>query len=285
LENLTLRPHLSINCKGKLLSLAEPKVMAIINVTPDSFYSSSRAQIIEDTLRLAEKHISEGADILDIGGYSSRPGAAEVNEKDELNRVVPVIERILKEFPETIISIDTFRSTIAHNSLRAGAAIINDISAGELDDQMFALVINENVPYIMMHMQGTPQTMQLEPQYNDVTMDIIHYFSGKINFLHKNGVTDLLIDVGFGFGKTLAHNYQLLRELNQFRLFNLPILTGISRKSMIYKPLQSSAENALNATTAAHMIALMNGSNILRVHDVKAAKEAISIYKMCYPQS
>jgi dihydropteroate synthase len=273
---------LFIRCKGKLISLDEPKVMAIINATSDSFYSGSRAKSVEIALRLAEKHISEGADILDIGGYSSRPGADDVSEEEELNRVLPVIEIINREFPESIISIDTFRASIAKQSLRAGASLINDISAGDLDSEMFPLVVRENVPYILMHMQRTPMDMQDKPTYANVTMDIIHYFSAKVSALQEKGVADIILDPGFGFGKTTEHNYQLLRELQQFSLFNLPILAGLSRKSMLYKPLEITAEAALNASTAAHTIALMNGAKIIRVHDVREAKEAIRIHQLCY---
>jgi len=285
LKNSLLQQPLFITCKGKLISLDEPKVMGIINTTPDSFYSQSRSKFVDDALRLAEKHLTEGADFLDIGGYSSRPGAAEVSATEELQRVAPVIEKISQVFPESLLSIDTFRAVVARESLHAGAAMINDISAGDLDSEMFPLVINEKVPYIMMHMQRTPATMQNEPHYDHVTMDIAHYFSEKINTLHRAGVTDIILDPGFGFGKTLEHNYQLLRELQHFSLFNLPILVGISRKSMLYKPIDSTAESALNATTAAHTIALMNGANLLRVHDVKEAKEAIRIHQLCTTQA
>jgi dihydropteroate synthase len=274
-----------MRCKGKLISLDEPKVMGIINVTPDSFYAQSRAKLVDEALRLAEKHLKAGADFLDIGGYSSRPGATDISPSEELQRVLPVIEKIKTNFPNSLISIDTFRAVVAEQSLQVGACIINDISAGELDEKMFEIVIKHNVPYIMMHMQRTPGTMQEAPAYQNVTLDVAHYFSEKINFLQRKGVADIIIDPGFGFGKTIDHNYQLLRELNHFSLFNVPILTGISRKSMLYKPLGIEADSALNATTAAHSIALINGAKILRVHDVKEAKEVIRIHQLCYPQS
>jgi len=269
-----------INCKGKLLSLDIPIVMGIINATPDSFYEHSRQPSVDKALELAEKHLLAGASILDIGGYSSKPGAENVSVEEELNRVIPVISEIQKRFPKTIISVDTFRSQVAHKALEAGAAIINDISAGEMDEQMFDLVIAAKVPYIMMHMQGTPQTMQINPTYKDIVQEVTYYFSKKVAYLQSKGVADIILDLGFGFGKTIEHNYTLLNQLEHFHLFNLPILAGVSRKSMLYKPLEISAIEALNATTVAHTIALLKGAKILRTHDVKEAVEAIKITQL-----
>ncbi len=273
-----------INCKGKLLSLDIPIVMGIINATPDSFYEHSRQQTVDKALDLAEKHLLAGARILDIGGYSSKQGAENVSVEEELNRVIPVVSEILKRFPETIISVDTFRSQVAQKALEAGTAIINDISAGEMDEHMFDLVVATKVPYIMMHMQGTPQTMQINPTYKDVVQEVTYYFSKKVAYLQSKGVADIMLDLGFGFGKTIEHNYTLLNELEHFHLFNLPILVGVSRKSMLYKPLEISANEALNATTVAHTIALLKGAKILRTHDVKEALEAIKITQLLHPK-
>lgn len=254
--------------------------MGIINVTPDSFYDGGKTLDIRDIISQAKKHIEEGAKILDIGGYSSKPEAEEVSESEELQRVIPAIEAILKEFPNTIISIDTFRSAVAQKAIDAGAQIINDISAGNLDSEMFDVVAQNQVPYIMMHMQNTPQNMQDAPKYENVVMEVTSFFSEKINLLISKGAKDIILDVGFGFGKTIEHNYTLLRELKHFKLFGFPILVGISRKSMLYKPLNITPQEALNATTAANMIALQKGAKILRVHDVKEAVEAVEIYKL-----
>ncbi len=269
----------TINCKGKLIDLSSPIVMGIINTTPDSFYDGGKNNSIEKATAQAEKHISEGAAIIDIGGYSSRPGANEVNELEEIDRVIPVIESILKRFPDAIISIDTFRGNVAKKAIKAGAAIINDISAGDIDPTMLDTVIELNVPYIMMHMQGSPETMQDKPTYKNIIQEITYYFSKKINYLRKNGVNDIIIDPGFGFGKTLEHNYEMLGKLNHFQLLDMPVLAGLSRKSMIYNLLNTDAKGALNGTIAANMIALQNRANILRVHDVKEAIESGKVYK------
>ncbi len=252
--------------------------MGILNVTPDSFYDGGQYEAIDTVVKRAEEMLVAGADILDIGGYSSKPNATEVSLKEELNRVLPAIRAIVKAFPEAILSIDTFRSEVAKQSIEAGAAIINDISAGNLDPAMFDLVEKLNVPYIMMHMQGTPQTMQKSPAYEHVTKDIIRELSEKVYQLKTRGANDILIDPGFGFGKTIEQNYKLLRELELFSVFELPLLVGVSRKSMIYKVLDTQASEALNGTTALHMFALERGANILRVHDVKEAKEVIMLH-------
>lgn len=253
--------------------------MGIVNATPDSFYDGGVNNSLEKALTQTKNHLDEGADIIDVGGYSSRPGAHEVSEKEELNRVIPLIKAIIKSFPDTIISIDTFRSKVANQALKAGASIINDISSGEMDKNMFTIVSKHNVPYIMMHMKGAPETMQNNPIYKDIMQEITCYFSEKINYLRKRGVNDIIIDPGFGFGKTLEHNYEILGNINHFQLLNVPILAGLSRKSMIYKLLDTDAKGALTGTIAANMIALQNGANILRVHDVKEAVECVTVYE------
>lgn len=260
-----------------MIDISTPIVMAIVNATPDSFYDGGQNNSVEKALKQTKKHLKEGAVIIDVGGYSSRPGADKVNEKEELERVIPVIEAIVSTFPKTIISIDTFRSNVAKRAIEAGAAMINDISAGEMDEKMFTTVADLKVPYIMMHMQGTPETMQNQPKYKNIVQEITNYFSEKINELRKHGVNDIIIDPGFGFGKTLEHNYEILGELNHFQLLGLPILAGLSRKSMIYKLLNTNAKGVLNGTIAANMIALQNSANILRVHDVKEAVECVKI--------
>ena len=251
--------------------------MGIINVTPDSFYDGGKNNSIESVINQVRKHLKEGATVIDIGGYSSRPGAEEVTEKEELNRTIPAIEAVLIAFPDTIISIDTFRSNVAKRAIEAGAAIINDISAGDLDKNMFSVVAEKQVPYIIMHMQGTPKTMQDNPNYKNIIQEIMYYFSEKINTLRKKGVVDIIIDPGFGFGKTLEHNYKILGKLNNLQLLNAPVLVGISRKSMIYKLLNTSSKQSLNGTIAANIIALQNGANILRVHDVKEAADCVRL--------
>lgn len=267
----------SINCKGKLIDLSIPKVMGILNLTPDSFYDGGEYDSEKKILLQTEKMLLEGATFIDIGAYSSRPGAKNINEQEELSRLKPNLELIVREFPDAIISIDTFRSNIAIQCIDIGASIVNDISAGNLDDQMFKTIANLQVPFIAMHMQGTPQNMSEETNYDKLINDIAFYFSKKINQLESFGINDIILDIGFGFGKTLDQNYELLRKLNLFSEFERPMLTGISRKSMLYKLLDTSSIESLNATTVGNTIALLNGSNILRVHDVKEAIEAIKI--------
>ncbi len=268
---------MTINCKGSLVDFSSPKVMGILNITPDSFYDGGKYKNEGDMLSQVDKMLSEGATFIDIGAYSSRPGAKHISEEEELQRIVPVIELLVKKFPEILISIDTFRSKIAQETIKHGAAIINDISAGNMDVLMFETVAKLQVPYIMMHMQGTPQNMQKNPSYENITTELVSYFSKKIHELRQLKLNDIIIDVGFGFGKTITHNYQLLNDLNVFQNLDTPILAGISRKSMLYKPLHTSAKEALNATTSANTIALLHGANILRVHDVKEAIEAVKI--------
>ena len=267
----------TINCKGKLINMSSPKVMGILNITPDSFYDGGVYSTSSEILNQAEKMLNEGATFIDIGAYSSRPNAKHINEEEELNRILPIVEILLLEFPEIILSIDTFRSNIARKCITYGAAIINDISAGALDKNMFGTIAELNVPYILMHMKGNPQNMQTNPIYKDVTKEVISFFSEKINELRALKVNDIIVDLGFGFGKTLEHNYELLQKLDLFKIFDLPILAGISRKSMLYNLLETTPQKALNATTAANTIALINGATILRVHDVKEAVETIKI--------
>lgn len=268
---------MTINCKGTLINLASPKVMGILNITPDSFFDGGKYKNESEILNQVEKMLFEGATFIDVGAYSSRPGAKHISEEEELKRIVPVIDLLIKHFPEIIISVDTFRSKIALETINSGAAIINDISGGKMDAKMFETVANLQVPYILMHMLGAPQNMQLNPIYNDVVKDIISFFAKQIFDLHQLKLNDVIIDVGFGFGKTINHNFEILKNLELFRSLDAPILAGISRKSMLYKTLDISAQEALNATTSANTIALLNGANILRVHDVKEAVEAVKI--------
>lgn len=274
----------TLNLKGQLLEFSMPRIMGILNVTPDSFYGESRMTSIDTALSRTAKFLEEGATFIDIGGYSSRPGAQDVTVQEEADRVLPVIEAISKTFPEAFISIDTFRAEVARQSVEAGAHLINDISGGELDQQMFAAVAALQVPYILMHMKGTPQNMQHAPHYDNITLEVVDYFVKKIELLRKSGVKDLILDPGFGFAKLQQHNYKLLQELEDLHIFDLPLLVGFSRKSMIYKTLETTADLALNGTTVLNTIALLKGSKILRVHDVKAARECILlIEKMQQP--
>ncbi len=273
--------HFSINCKGTLLSLKIPVVMGILNTTPDSFYDGGKFNSIEHALYQTEKMLNDGASIIDIGGYSSRPGAKTVDIEEELNRVIPVIEKIHKNFPNAILSIDTFRAKVAKNAIDAGASIVNDISAGDDDPEMIATVGSLGVPYIAMHKQGTPKTMQQNPNYSNVTTEVLDYFIKKIPLYRAAGINDVIIDPGFGFGKNLEHNYSLLKNLAAFKMLDYSILVGVSRKRMINEVLNISEKDALNGTTVINTIALMNGANILRVHDVKEAVEAMKIVE-CY---
>ena len=267
-----------INVAGKLLDLSMPKVMGIINVTPDSFYKGSRLTGEKDIIRTATRMVEDGADILDIGGYSSRPHAEDISPEVEKNRVLPAINLIRKELPDAILSVDTFRSEIAREAVNEyGANIINDISAGEADQRMFSVVKELNIPYIMMHMKGNPRTMQDNPVYDDVVADILKWFSQKIVKLQSAGVKDIILDPGFGFGKTLKQNFEILRRFNDFTIAGLPLMAGISRKSMISKTLSVSSEEALNGSTVLNTIALINGADILRVHDVKEAVQAVRL--------
>jgi dihydropteroate synthase len=265
-----------INCKGELICFDTPKVMGILNITPDSFYAQSRTTPAE-VLRKAEQMLEEGATFVDIGGYSSRPNAQEVSLQEELQRVVPVVEALVKHFPDIRISVDTFRAEVARESLEAGACIINDISAGQIDPAIWEVVAHYQVPYIAMHMRGTPQTMQTYTEYDKLTKDILYYFSQIKDKARQLRINDLIIDPGFGFSKTLAQNYELMQQLALFKALECPILVGISRKSMIYKLLDTTPEAALNGTTVLNTFALLHGADILRVHDVKEAVECVKI--------
>lgn len=270
---------LTINCRGELIDLSIPKVMGILNITPDSFYDGGKHKTEKDITNQVEKMITDGCDMIDIGAYSSRPGADHVSETEELNRLISVLKVLRKKFSKLIISVDTFRSHIAKTVVKDfDVDIINDISAGNLDPKMFETLAELNVPYIMMHMQGTPDTMQQNPHYENVVKEIMMYFSEKIHQLKLLGISDVIIDPGFGFGKTVEHNYQLLKNLSDFKVFELPILVGVSRKSMICKVLEVDPENALNGTSVINTLSLLGGANILRVHDVKEAKQTISLF-------
>ncbi len=267
-----------MNCKGKLIDLSTPKVMGILNITPNSFYDGGKFIGENQILNQVEKMIFEGATFIDIGAYSSKPNAEFVSEKEEIERILPVLNLILNKFPETIISIDTFRSEVAKVCIENGAAIINDISAGNLDHKMIEVVAKYNVPYIMMHMRGNAQTMQSLTNYENITKEILFYFSEKIAIARSLGINDLIIDPGFGFAKTLDQNFEVLQNLELFQMLESPILTGISRKSMIYKTLDTTAENALNGTSVLNTIALTKGAKILRVHDVAEAVECLKLF-------
>ena len=274
-----LHPRITLNCKGKPLSLDPPAVMGIINATPDSFYAGSRAGSVDQGLRMAEQMVIEGAAILDIGGMSSRPGAAIIEVQEELDRVVPLIEAVNSTFPDTVISVDTVRASVAKAAVRAGARIVNDISAGRIDPDMYPTVAGLGVPYILMHMKGEPATMQQAPQYEDAALEVLDFFIAETRELERLGVKDIILDPGFGFGKTIRHNFQLMKQLHIFGVLDYPVMTGISRKSTIYRTLGVQPEEALNGATALHMVALQHGSRLLRVHDVKPAREAILLFQ------
>lgn len=270
----------SIKIGGKLLDLSVPKVMGILNLTPDSFYQPEGRKgqpALSQILKEAAQMLEEGATFLDLGAYSSRPNAEHISEEAEIERLMPALAALVKEFPEAVCSVDTFRSAVARRAIDGGAQLINDISAGELDKNMFKTVADLQVPYIMMHMKGTPQNMQQHPQYDALIPEILDYFIQKIKKLNDLGSYDLIIDPGFGFGKTIDHNYEILQKLESFRILQIPVLAGFSRKSMIYKLLESSPAEALNGTSVCNTIALLKGAKILRVHDVKPAMEAIQI--------
>jgi dihydropteroate synthase len=273
-----------INTGGRLLDLGRPRVMGIINVTEDSFFSGSRYTGEREIVEAAGMMLEEGADIIDVGGCSTRPGAQEVSEEVERERVCRAVRLILGQFPDACISVDTYRSAVAEAAVSGqGAAIINDISGGEMDPGMFPLVIRLNVPYIMMHMQGTPRTMQDNPQYNDVVEDILFWFGQRIARLREGGVKDIILDPGFGFGKSADNNFEMLRRFSEFRIAGLPLMAGLSRKSMIWKTLDVTPDEALTGTAALNMAALINGASVLRVHDVREAREVITLYEKIYP--
>ena len=267
-----------INVNGRLMDLSEPQVMGILNVTPDSFYAGSRMETEKDIINRVHQMTCEGASIVDIGAYSSRPDAEHISAEEEMDRLRTGLDLVRKHQPEAVVSVDTFRADVAKMCVEEyGVAIINDISAGHMDPAMFETIAKLSVPYIMMHMQGTPQDMQMNLHYDNLLKEVFLYFAERVQKLRDLGVKDIIIDPGFGFGKTLEHNYELMNHLDEFRLFELPLLVGISRKSMIYKLLGTTPEEALNGTTVLNTLALMKGANILRVHDVKAAKEAVTL--------
>lgn len=272
----------TLNVDGNLIDLSQAKVMGILNVTPDSFYKGSRVQGEYEILSTAEKMLKSGADFIDIGGYSTRPGATDISPEEEKSRVCQAISQIKKEFSEAIISIDTFRSSVARTAISSGASLINDVSGGTLDPHMFELVGELKTAYVLMHMRGTPQNMKSKAIYNNLITEIYQELQGQIKKLQKLGVSDIIIDPGFGFAKTLEHNYALLKNLEYFKQLELPLLVGLSRKSMVYKKLDITADESLNGTTALHMAALINGASILRVHDVKEAKQCIQLYNEMY---
>ncbi len=269
----------TLNCKGRLLIIDEPVVMGIINITPDSFYSDSRKRLLNDVLLQAEKMLNDGAAILDIGGQSTRPASEVVGIEEELSRVIPAIDAINRRFPESFISIDTYYSKVAAEAVNAGAAMVNDISSGTLDEQMIQAVASLRVPYIAMHMKGTPQTMQQQAHYEDIILEVLDFFIKKTEECHQAGINDIIIDAGFGFAKTIAHNFTLLKNLSVFKMLQKPLLAGLSRKATVYKTLGITPEEALNGTTVLNTIALLNGADIIRVHDVKEAVEAIKLVR------
>ena len=270
----------TLNCNGQLISLDKPVVMGIINVNDNSFYSASRANTTDLVLATASKMLHEGATILDLGAMSSKPGSAIISIDEELNLILPAVEAVKKYFPEAIISVDTLRSKVAKEVIQAGASMINDISAGTFDSDMMKLVSSFHVPYIMMHMKGLPSDMQQNPSYEDSVMEITRFFVLKIQQAKEQGIVDIVLDPGFGFGKTLDHNYQIMKKLEVLQIFDLPVMAGISRKSMIWRPLNTNADSAINGTTALHMYALQKGARILRVHDVKEAMECITLHQL-----
>ena len=273
-----MKTPLYINVNGQLMDLTEPQVMSILNVTPDSFYAGSRTETEKEIIERLQLITNEGASIIDMGAYSSRPDAEHITAEEEMNRLRTGLNLVQKYQPEAVVSVDTFRADVAKMCVEEyGVAIINDISAGNMDASMFRTVAQLGVPYIIMHMQGTPQNMQTNPHYDNLLKEVFLYFAERVQKLRDLGVKDIIIDPGFGFGKTLEHNYELMNHLDEFRIFELPLLVGISRKSMIYKLLGTTPEEALNGTTVLNTLALMKGANILRVHDVKAAKEAITL--------
>ena len=270
---------MTINCNGKLISLERPKIMGILNVTPDSFFDGGKYKDEASVLNQVDKMLNEGATFIDVGAYSSRPGAKEVDEDTELKRITPIVSLIINKFPDVILSIDTFRSNVAKACIENGAAIVNDISAGLHDVNMLSTVAKLNVPYIMMHMRGTPKNMQQQTDYKDILKEVLFYFSERLSAAKALGVKDIIIDPGFGFAKNLEQNFELLQQMEVMSIIEHPLLAGISRKSMIYKTLDVTADQALNGTTALHMACLQKGAKILRVHDVKEAVECTKLYE------
>ncbi|MFH0896208.1 MAG: dihydropteroate synthase [Bacteroidota bacterium] len=270
----------TLNNHGKLHSVERPAVMGIINITADSFYEGSRHESVKDVLQTAEKHLHDGAFMLDLGAVSTRPGAALSNEEDELKRLLPALDAVVKEYPEALVSVDTFRSSVAKISYEHGAGMINDISGGSMDPQMFDIILKLKVTYVMMHMQGTPENMQTNPTYDSVVREVIFSLSDRAEKLRHAGHPDIILDPGFGFGKTTEHNFELLKNLDIFSMLGYPMLVGLSRKSMIWRTLKITPEQALNGSTALHTVALLKGASILRVHDVKEAMEVVTLCEL-----
>jgi dihydropteroate synthase len=279
-KNTLFLQHATLNCGGKLLSLARPVVMGILNVTPDSFHDGGKFLDLGAALARVSRMLDEGAAIIDIGAVSTRPGSQPVSATEELDRLLPVIESVLQKHPDTIVSVDTWRAEVAQKVVAAGASMINDISGGSLDDAMFRTIARLNVPYVLMHIQGNPQTMHLKPTYMDVTSEVIRWIADRTAILRSIGVKDIIADPGFGFGKSIGHNYTLLKHLEFFRILKLPLLVGISRKSLIYKPLDINPEGSLTGSIALNYHALTKGASILRVHDVKEAVQTVKIFEM-----
>lgn len=272
----------TINCKGKLLTLDTPRVMGILNITPNSFFDGGKHNSIQEGLQQAERMLGEGADIIDLGAYSTQPNAPFVNEEEELNRIIPFLKEAVQAFPDAIWSIDTFRSEVAKQALENGAHIINDVSGGKLDDKMFEVVAQYKAPYVLMHMKGTPQNMQQFTDYDDVLQEMIYYFSEQVALARKAGIVDVILDPGFGFSKTLDQNYEVLNKLELLQHLDLPVLSALSRKSMIYKFFNTTPQEALNGTSVLHTISLIKGAKLLRVHDVKEAVECVKLYQKTY---
>jgi dihydropteroate synthase len=274
---------MTINCKGQLIDLSKPKIMGILNITPNSFFDGGKYSNEAYIVAQVQKMLSEGATFIDVGAYSSKPNAEFVSVEEEMARIVPIVDVLVKKFPAILISIDTFRSEVAEACIQKGAVLINDISAGKLDDRMLGVIAKYQLPYIMMHMRGTPQTMQTLTNYEDVIKEVLLYFSERISVARSLGINDIIIDPGFGFAKTLEQNYEILQKMELFQLLELPILVGISRKSMIYKILNSNPKESLNGTTVLNTISLLKGANILRVHDIKEAMECVSLFNILTP--
>jgi dihydropteroate synthase len=278
-QNTAFSTNKTLNINGRIVDLSEPKVMAVLNVTPDSFYEGSRHLTVKDILKRTERCLAEGAVFLDIGGYSSRPGAENITQEEELKRILPAIKSIRHEFPNLLISIDTFRSEVARQAILQGGDLINDISGGSLDPEMYQTVANLKVPYILMHMKGNPQNMNRQADYQNIVKELVDYFHPRVHQLEQLGIKDIIVDPGFGFAKTREHNFELLSQLELLKVLGKPMLVGLSRKSMIWKTLNITPEEALNGTTALNTIALMKGADILRVHDVREAVEAVKLVK------
>jgi dihydropteroate synthase len=278
-QNTAFSTNKTLNFNGRLVNLDQPKVMGVLNITPDSFYEGSRLKDGVEILRKTEKFLSEGADFIDVGGYSSRPGADNISETEELNRTVTAVKLIVKHFPDLIISIDTYRATVARQAVEEGALMINDISGGALDPKMYETVAALNLPYVLMHMRGTPQNMAKQTHYDNLLKDLLDYFHPRIYKLRQSGVKDIIVDPGFGFAKTIAQNFEILNQLDVLKMLGVPILVGLSRKAMVWKTLEVKPEEALNGTTFLNTVALNKGADIIRVHDVKEAVEVIKLHK------